>query len=120
MCGSGGEQKGTSLPTVAREGTVLDRGADREGTNDINLSQACSVSLCGCAAAKWLALSAFSERILSLCVALSVGPRKNLRARTLNDFSGRSQRRCLRPSCMLGVDPASVDPALKHTDGRIV
>lgn len=30
-----GEQKGTSLPTVAREGTVLDRGADREGTNDI-------------------------------------------------------------------------------------
>lgn len=85
-----GEQKGTSLPTVAREGTVLDRGADREGTNDINLSQACSVSLCGCAAAKWLAPSAFSKGILSLCVGLSVGPQKKLRARTLSDLSGRS------------------------------
>lgn len=72
-----GKQKGTSLPTVAREGTVLDRGADREGTNNINLSQACSVSFCGCAAAKQLPLSAFSERIPSLCVGLSVGPQKS-------------------------------------------
>lgn len=38
-------KKGTLQSTVAHEGTVLKKGTDRKGTDNINLSQVCSVHL---------------------------------------------------------------------------
>lgn len=38
-------KKGTSLSNVAQKGAVLKKGTDRKGTNNIDLSQVCSVHL---------------------------------------------------------------------------